>query len=84
LAFLALGSTGDLSVAPCVGGYLEDSFLLRMDFLRADRVGSEGGSARAMPVLTAGILGEPCSPGVNLWISERGSLWTGNNLLSHM
>ena len=53
MAFLALGSTGDLSVAPCVGSCLEDSFLLPMNFLRANRVGSEEGSA-----------GGPCSSGV--------------------
>jgi len=55
LAFLALGSIGDLSVGPCVGGCLGDNFLLAMDFLRADRAGSEGGSAGAVPLLTSGV-----------------------------
>jgi len=64
LAFLALGSTGDLSVGPGVGCCLEDNFLLAMDFLRADRVGSGIGYTGAVSVLTAGALGEPCSPGV--------------------
>jgi len=52
LAFLALGSIGDFSVWPCLG----DNFLLAMDFFRAYRGGSEGGSAGAMPPLTAGVL----------------------------
>ena len=47
-----------------MGGCLGDSFLLAMDFLRADRVGSEGGSAGAAPLLTAGVSGGPCSSGV--------------------
>ena len=47
-----------------MGGSLGECFLLAMDFLRADRVGSEEGSARAAPLLTAGILGGPCSSGV--------------------
>ena len=64
LAFLALDSREGLSAGPCVGGCLEDNFLFVMDFLRADRVGSEGGSAGAVPLLAAGALGEPCSPGL--------------------
>ena len=59
LAFLALGSIGDFSVGPCVGGCLGNSFLLAMDFLRANRVGSEGGSAGA--ALFSGV---PYSAGV--------------------
>jgi len=35
-----------------------------MDFLRADRVGSKGGSAGAAPLLTTGVSGGPCSLGV--------------------
>ena len=58
LAFLALGSIGDFSVGPCVGCCLGESFFLAMDFLRADRVGSEGGSAGA-----ALFPGGPCSSG---------------------
>ena len=54
-----------------MGGCLGDNFLLVMDFFRADRVGSEGGSAGGVPLLTAGVRGVPCSPWV---ISERGSL----------
>jgi len=65
LAFLALGLTGEgLSPRPCVGGCLEDNFVFAMDFLRAERVGSEGGSAGTMPSLTTGVLGEPYLPGV--------------------
>jgi len=64
LAFLALGSIGDFSVGPSMGGCLGDNFLLVMDFFRADRVGSEGGSAGGVPALTAGVLGEPYSLGV--------------------
>jgi len=64
LAFLALGSTGDFSIGSCVGGCLGDNFLLAIDFLRADRVGSEVGSAGVVPILTAEVLGKPCSSGV--------------------
>jgi len=55
LAFLGLGSREDLSARPCVGGCLGDNFLFAMDFLREDRVGSEVGSAAAVPLLTAGV-----------------------------
>jgi len=54
LAFLALGSTR-LSAKPYLGGYLGDNFLFAMDFLREDRVGSEVGLAKAMPLLTAEV-----------------------------
>jgi len=47
-----------------VGGCLGDNFLYAIDFWREDRVGSEGGSAGAVTLLTAGVLEEPCSPGV--------------------
>ena len=47
-----------------MGGCLGDNFLLAMDFLRVDRVGSGVGSAGVASILTAGVLGEPCSPGV--------------------
>ena len=47
-----------------MGGCLGDSFILAIDFLRADRVGYERGSAGVVLTLTAGVLGEPCSPGV--------------------
>ena len=41
-----------------------ESFLLAMDFLRADRVGSKGGSAGATLLLTTGVSGGLCSFGV--------------------
>ena len=44
----------------CLGG----SFLLAMDFLRDDKVGSGEGSAAAAPLLTAGISGGPYFSGV--------------------
>ena len=37
---------------------------MTMDFLRADRVGSEGGLAGAALLLTNGVSGGPCSSGV--------------------
>jgi len=64
LAFLALGSIGDFSVGPCVGGCLGESFLLAMDFLGAARVGSEGGLAGAALLLVTGVSGGPCASGV--------------------
>ena len=45
-------------------GCLGESFLLAMDFLRADKVGSGEGSARAASSLTVGISGGPCSSGM--------------------
>ena len=41
-----------------------ESFLLAMDFLRADKVGSGEGSAGAAPLLIAEISEGPCSSGV--------------------
>ena len=55
MAFLALGSTGDFSVGPYVGGWLGDKFLLAMDFLRPDRVGSKRVFIGAVPLLTTGV-----------------------------
>ena len=55
LAFLALGSREDLSAGSCVGGCLGDNFLFAMDFLREDRVGSEGDSIGALLWLTTGV-----------------------------
>ena len=52
MALFSLGSIGDFSVGPWVEGCLGESFLLVMDFLRADKVGSGEGS------------GGPCSSGV--------------------
>jgi len=52
LAFFALGSIEDFFVGPWVEGCLGESFLLVIDFLRADKVGSGEG------------LGGPCSSGV--------------------
>ena len=51
-----------------MGECLGDNFLLAMDFLRADRVSSEGGSAGVVSLLTAGVSG--------------GLPWRGNNLLN--
>jgi len=47
-------------VGPWVKGCLGEGFLLAMDFLRADKVGSGEGSAGATPLLTVGISGGPC------------------------
>jgi len=59
LAFLALGSREDLLVGPYVEGCLGDTFLFATDFLegvlKEDRVGSEMGSAGALPLLTTGV-----------------------------
>jgi len=59
LAFLALGSSEDLSAGPCVEGCLGDTFLFTTDFLegilKEDRVGSELGSAGALLLPTAGV-----------------------------
>jgi len=55
LALLALGSREDLSAGPCVEGCLGDNFLFAIDFLREDRVGSEGGSVGALLWLTIGV-----------------------------
>jgi len=55
LAFLARGSREDLLAGPCVEGYLKDTFLFATDFMKEDRVGSEVGSARALPFLTIGV-----------------------------
>ena len=41
-----------------------DSFRLAMDFLRANKVGSKGVSARAALLLTTGVSGGLCSSGV--------------------
>jgi len=45
-------------------GCLGESFLLAIDFLRADKVGFGEGSAGAAPLLIVGISGGPCSSGV--------------------
>jgi len=47
-----------------VGGCLRESFLLAMNFLRADRVGFERVSTRATLLLTTRVSGGPCSSGV--------------------
>jgi len=47
-----------------VEGCLIDIFLFTIDFLREDRVGSEGGAAGALPLLTTSVKGQPCSLGV--------------------
>jgi len=55
LAFLALGLREDLSARPYVGGCLGNNFLFAIDFLREDRVGSEGGSTGALLWLTTRV-----------------------------
>ena len=56
LAFLALGLREDLLARPCVECCLGDTFSFATDFLggvlKEDRVGSEVGSAGALPLLT--------------------------------
>ena len=64
MAFFALGSIGHFSIRPWVEGCLGESFLLAMDFLRADMVGSGEGSAGAASLWTVGLSGRPCSLGV--------------------
>jgi len=64
LALFALGLIEDFSVGPWVEGCLGQSFLLAMDFLRADKVGSGEGSVGAASLRTVGLSGGPCSSGV--------------------